>query len=396
MAVNDDPAMETYNPTLDTWTSLFLIAVGQGLFLALVVFFKGRRKTNILLGSLLFIFSIMLFQYVLYWTQYIQVFPHLGGIVILAMYLLTPLMYLYLKAVKADGQLSHYDWLHFVPAFLFLLLILPTIPLDTSTKAKMLENGGMYRQQIPIISFFGHLARPWVQIIYQSTYLGLMGWLAFGQKNKGDTDSLMGIRNRWKRTLFFLYLGFILSYIGYYVMIMTHSYRRDWDYLISAFMCGFIYIVGWLGFRQPEIFAGQFYTASFMPKKYQNSTLTPSASRSILRKLKQIMHDEKPFLDSGLRLDDLAELVHCNRHQLSQVLNQEVGKNFPEYINEFRFEAARQMLLDPTYAQLPVKEIGYTSGFNNPTTFTKVFKEKTGLTPKAFQNEHLAERSRGV
>ncbi len=386
--------METFNPTLDTWTSLFLIAVGQGLFLALVVLFRGQRKANFLLGALLLIFSVMLFQYVLYWTDYIQLFPHLGGITVLAMYLLTPLMYVYLKLVSSNEKFSVYNWLHFLPAFLLLLLLLPTIPIDTATKAEMLQNGDLYRQGIPVISLAGHLARPWVQIIYQAIYQGLIFWLVFIQTHRPQDDPFSGVRQRWLRVLFFLFFGFILSYIGYYVMILTDSYRRDWDYLISAFMCAFIYIVGWLGYRQPEIFAGNLYPTTFSPKKYRNSTLTPAASRSILRKLKQMMRDEKPFLDSGLRLDDLAELVHCNRHQLSQVLNQELGKNFPEYINDFRFEAARQMLLDPTYAQLPVREIGYTSGFNNPTTFTKVFKEKTGLTPKVFQKEHLGEGSR--
>ncbi|GJM33742.1 MAG: hypothetical protein DHS20C18_27430 [Saprospiraceae bacterium] len=385
--------METINPSFDTWTSLFLIAVGQGLFLTLVIILKGWRKANILLGALFFVFSLMLLQYVLFWTNYVQVFPHFLGIVVLAMYLLTPLLYLYLKVVKNNGHLAAYNYVHFLPALLLFTLLAPNLLLDASAKANLLQEGSVFYSDIPLLNQVGFLALPKVQIVYQLVYQVFFIVLVFGQNRGVPSDQFVNIRNRWLRTLFFLYLGFILSYIGYYVMIFTGNYKKNWDYLISAFMCLFIYTVGWLGYRQPEIFEGQILKNSFLSKKYRSSTLTPGASKSILKKLNQIMRDEKPFLDSGLRLDDLADLVHCNRHQLSQVLNQEIGKNFPEYINDFRFETARQFLLDPGQSHLPVREIGYTAGFNNPTTFTKVFKEKTGFTPKAFQVQHLQERA---
>ena len=72
-------------------------------------------------------------------------------------------------------------------------------------------------------------------------------------------------------------------------------------------MTAFIYVVGYLGYRQPSIFAGELWPRAFLAPRYQNSTLTPSASRSLLGRVLEYVEEEKPYLDNELRLSGLAD-----------------------------------------------------------------------------------------
>ena len=63
-------------PSFDSWTSMFLLAVPMGLFLFLSIVFTKDKK-NLPIGFLMLAFSLILFQYVLYWTRYEVVFPYL-------------------------------------------------------------------------------------------------------------------------------------------------------------------------------------------------------------------------------------------------------------------------------------------------------------------------------
>jgi hypothetical protein len=63
--------------SLDTWTSIFLFASIQGLFLAFALFFyqKGAKSSRLLLVGLMLSFSFVL----AYWTVHNRVYPQIEG-----------------------------------------------------------------------------------------------------------------------------------------------------------------------------------------------------------------------------------------------------------------------------------------------------------------------------
>src|SRR5437868_5551260 len=65
-------------PSFDTWTSIFLFAAIQGIFVSSVLWFAKRenRFNNKLLSSIIFLFSVTLIEYVLYWTKFQLKLPH--------------------------------------------------------------------------------------------------------------------------------------------------------------------------------------------------------------------------------------------------------------------------------------------------------------------------------
>lgn len=109
-------------------------------------------------------------------------------------------------------------------------------------------------------------------------------------------------------------------------------------------------------------------------------------TEAILGQLNSKMKDEKLFLNPNLKLSELAAEVNISAHQLSQILNDHVGKNFSEFINEYRINEACRLLF--THENLSIDGIGYEVGFNSKSTFFAAFKKQKGVTPANFQQNN--------
>ena len=117
--------------------------------------------------------------------------------------------------------------------------------------------------------------------------------------------------------------------------------------------------------------------------KYAKSSLRADTARHYLEKLDMLMRTERPYLDSELSLDKLAAALRIHPHYLSQVLNDYVGKNFYDYINERRIAHARTLLVEQP--ELPVIDVAIACGYNNRNSFYNSFRRFVGVTPSEFR-----------
>lgn len=95
-----------------------------------------------------------------------------------------------------------------------------------------------------------------------------------------------------------------------------------------------------------------------------------------------VMEKDKPFLDPNLTLKQLAANVGLHPNKLSWLLNNHFGKNFNDFINQFRVNEFKQRALDPVNKNLTLLGLAYDSGFNSKTVFNTFFKKETGITPR--------------
>ena len=65
-----------------------------------------------------------------------------------------------------------------------------------------------------------------------------------------------------------------------------------------------------------------------------------------LARLREIMEVEKAFADEELSLKDLAGDLGISPHQLSQILNERIRKNFSTFVNEYRIDEAKKLLVE--------------------------------------------------
>ena len=120
----------------------------------------------------------------------------------------------------------------------------------------------------------------------------------------------------------------------------------------------------------------------------KRTLLSQEEVEHILPLLSQLVKDQKVYLDSALSLRSLAKQLDLNSNKLSWLLNEYLGQNFNEYINDFRLETFKDLALDPSNQHLTLLAIAYDSGFNSKTVFNTFFKKREGITPSAWVKKH--------
>jgi len=101
---------------------------------------------------------------------------------------------------------------------------------------------------------------------------------------------------------------------------------------------------------------------------------------------------EELYKNPNLKLSDLALKMNISAHQLSQLLNDNLGKSFSTYINEYRINEACEKIENGSY--LKIEEIGYEVGFNSKSTFFSTFKKIMSTTPLLYKQSQTTSDTR--
>ena len=80
-------------------------------------------------------------------------------------------------------------------------------------------------------------------------------------------------------------------------------------------------------------------------------------------------------------------LIVEDNYDLRFFLNKEMGKGFKTFVNEYRIEKAKELLIEDRNAS--VLSIAFEVGFKSKSSFNAVFRELTGMTPTIFRKENL-------
>lgn len=107
------------------------------------------------------------------------------------------------------------------------------------------------------------------------------------------------------------------------------------------------------------------------------------------RKVWNYFEKEKCYLNPELTLSELATKLDTNTSVLSAVINTGFGKNFNDFVNEYRVNAFKRLAITPDSRHLTLLAIAFDCGFNSKATFNRAFKKETGLSPKAFLDNEV-------
>ena len=382
---------------------LFIVGVGilQGIFLAALLLFhsKSERSVNKFLAFYILCYCIPMLtpvvQYFFSWQLLALIDPIL--------LLLGPCLYLYVASFKEKITIRK-AWPHFILFFLFVVFdvymyiifvnqypitsqVPPEVPQLPEAKARVFIRIGQ------MIFYFFLAGR--VLTSYQRTINHL-----FSETSK--------INLSWVRWLINGYIILLLIMIGLYFMILRSPENFGMIILINtAIVTPYLYAVAFRGLTQPTLWQVRHEATPDNVElairevelieessredapRISKTTLGTERINEIVTRVMQLMDDSKLYLQSELTLQDLAEKLDIPSYQVTQAINEGLGKNFYDLVNGYRVEEAKRLLSDPGSRNNKILSVGMDAGFNSKTTFNTVFKKFTGLTPSEFKEHRL-------
>ncbi|RYZ83417.1 MAG: AraC family transcriptional regulator, partial [Moraxellaceae bacterium] len=102
--------------------------------------------------------------------------------------------------------------------------------------------------------------------------------------------------------------------------------------------------------------------------------------------IERAMRDQKLYLESQLNLERFSEQIGVRARDVSAIINSHYGSNFFEFINGYRIEEAKRLLMADESRNDTILDIIYKSGFNSQSAFHRFFKRIVGITPSEFRN----------
>lgn len=98
--------------------------------------------------------------------------------------------------------------------------------------------------------------------------------------------------------------------------------------------------------------------------------------------------------DSSLTLEKLSSILSTNRTYLSKAIRLKTGMSYSAFINELRLNESIRILSSSSSPEV-VKSVANAVGFYNQSTFYRLFKQKTNLSPAQFRQQSYNLEQRG-
>lgn len=293
-----------------------------------------------------------------------------------------------LVAALAGLQLAHWGWLYldepWVASAPYRVLLFVVAPVFWSF------GRGLLRPDVavgfrPAYALHGLpvIAAPWLAA-ESALPLAFMVGAGYLLALARDLFRLRGQREQFAKEILLLGTTFAIA-VGVAVLgVLQYSLPDKMFFILYAVAIGlaFLFVQIALGLR-PHLSAEVAETAR---AAYANSTLTHVDRAAVLGRLARLMGEEKVFEEANLGLAALADRLGLSSHQLSELMNVDLGKSFSRYLREQRVAAAKAMLSDDPSAS--VLSVGLSVGFGTQSNFYEAFREIEGMTPGQYRKLH--------
>lgn len=397
------------NSNLPIWNVAALAAMLQGalLFLFLIAHRTSHRRANLFLAALVLCYALDIGLETLYATLRVADYHWLIGLNDALFFLYGPLLFLYARFLTQPDAGANRRWLiHFLP-FLGILMVY-TPALFTQSVDVKLASEGLQAMPVGATTFLTSERRGQIELasaLHELAYL--IGTLFLLRQHRRRIEnafsSLERINLNWLQGLTLATGVIVVVDILLYFTVSQEWVAYDNAVTAILLLCAaLIYAIGYMGLRQPAIFApvneaneanvpAPPVTENEPPsEKYAKSSLTEPQADDGLARLLALMDGEQLYLNGELKLSDVAAALGISPNSLSQIINEKLGKNFYDFVNGYRVEAASRLLTDPKNDHLTLLAIAFDAGFNSKSTFNSVFKKHKQMTPSEFKKQLAA------
>lgn len=335
----------------------------NGLILSIYFIFFTAKKylSNYLLGVLLLVLSIRIGKSVVYFfdRSLSRIYLQFG---LTACFFIGPFLYFFIKSEIGQVRTMPKSWTWQIAIWLFIIIGV----------------GAVY----PYERFPQLWGKYFIPVIYLQwgVYIGFSIFLLIPLIKKLVQRENVKPFEKWVLTICGGVLLLFISYVWSILNITKGSYIAG-----ALIFSSIIYLV---------IFALLYRKktkdlSSLSTQKYVDKKLNEEEAQLIIGRLKRVMAEKELFKNPNLKVNDLAREINISGHQLSQLLNDNVAKNFTLFVNEYRIDEACKILSKNT--NLTIDAVGAEVGYNSKSTFFATFKKIKGMTPSVYQQANTPD-----
>ena len=313
-------------------------------------------------------------------------------------YLFAPCSYLYVRlSLSKNKRLQRYDWLHFIPAILGLIDIIPYMLKSAEEKqhiVNLIAQDPKWNFEYNY-AFITHRTHNVIRGIQQIIYIVFQCHLLIKFYNE-ITDSK---QKYWLITYNGLFSVLTISTIAVLVKSMFFSAEalREGVFPVLASVGIFIFCI--LFFFKPEQLYGLSLSAEsnkntleFIShgestlllknaRKEETLKLRPEQIADYIPRLEKKLANREYFKEKGVTVPLLAAKLNIPQSHLSALLKQHYNLKFNDFVNNYRVGFVKDKIEKGEWRNLTIEALAEEAGFSSRSTFYAAFKKSTGLTP---------------
>ncbi len=321
-------------------------------------------------------------------------------------FLLTgPMLFFYVRGVlRDDYKFEKFDWLHFIPAFILLINILPHLFSSYAFKLSFAERVLMNPAEILnninlfVPSKFNFFLRPIIGLMYVGVCMRLM-LLKFKFEKPENKQSLLIYR--WLSLLIF---NTLLVYVSFLIFTIFSFQTLDYKmaevrgyYFLNISLIGLVLFNTTLLFF-PNILYGLPQLDFLLPNRMK-AAVSVAESKKMVKSFEiseeklQLLHEKietysltKPYLNPEFSLSVMSASTDIPVHHLSYYFNEHMNVNFNTWKNDLKINFVIEQIEKGNNELLTLDALAKQAGFVSRTTFLNAFKQKIGVTPTEFLN----------
>jgi len=121
-------------------------------------------------------------------------------------------------------------------------------------------------------------------------------------------------------------------------------------------------------------------------------SIDPDKADEVMKKVVYLFDVEKVFRKEDISLQSLSRELSIPSYQLSWIINKKMNVTFSELVNSYRVEEVKKRLASPYDRDRSILDIAFEAGFNTKTSFNRVFKKFTRMTPSQYRHRYSSRK----
>ncbi|WP_319562531.1 AraC family transcriptional regulator [Marispirochaeta sp.] len=362
----------------------FLAGLGaaQGILLLVLIGLRFRHHENLPLALLVLVFSLRLGTIPFWNAEALLRAPWLWPATTPLPFLFGPLLWWFIRNIAADNEKGPRGLVfHFTPYIAEVTIItISILGMDLPE----------YREFV--VSVFAGSPPYWLpirnalKVVVNIIYLVLSARIVFGCNSR----DIPGSYRYWLRILVVL-PSLVLAAFAFVAVYPPATARLAAGgcipfIILAAAMAVLVYVISFLVLAVPQVLTGGHGSLSG-GRSGREELCAADESAEISEKVKESL-DAGAFHDTRLSLNKLAKRLDIHPNRVSYVINHVYKQSFCSLVNDYRLRYFQNRVDEGALNNHSILELAMEAGFSSKSTFNRVFKEATGISPSVYAQQY--------